>query len=160
MKKLFAVLLAAVMLCGMTGCGGSGADKLTITLNGTVVAKPITAEKLGAGYSVGNYILRYNGEPAAGVTFTERTAELAENKREIRSLVIGANSGAEDKTLSVDGITLGSTMSEVLYTFGEPSAREEGMWFYRENGKPEDENYLGLRFDDNEKVTWLYVRVE
>ena len=159
--KPICVLIAAAMSLTLTGCGGSGADKLTVRLNGTVVTKPITAEKLGDGYSVGNYILRYNGEPAAGVTFTEKTTELEnENKREIRSLVIGANSGAENDTLSVDGITLGSDMSEVIDTFGEPSAKEEKMWFYREKGKPEDENFLGIRFDDNEKVTWLYVRVE
>lgn len=159
-KKLIYVLLAAVVLFGLTGCGGSKADKLTVTLNGTVVTKPLTAEKLGEGYSVKNYLLYYNGEPVAGVTFTEKTVDREENKREIRSLVIGANSGAESNTLSVDGITLGSKMSEVLDTFGEPTAKEDGMWFYREKGKPENENYLGLRFDDNENVTWLYVRVE
>ena len=37
---------------------------------------------------------------------------------------------------------------------------EEGMWFYREKGKSEDDNFLGLRLDENDNVTWLYVRVE
>lgn len=161
-RKLISTLLTVVLLLGLTACSNDGltADKLTVTLNGTVVTKPLTAEKLGEGYTVGNYLLKYNGEPVAGVTYTEKTAVLEESKRVLRSLVIGANSGAENDTLSVDGITLGSKMSEVLEVFGEPSTREEGMWFYREKGKSEDENFLGLRFDDNDNVTWLYIRVE
>lgn len=161
-KRLISVLLAAAMLFGLTACSNDGltADKLTVALNGNVVTKPLTAEKLGEGYSVKNYLLYYNGDPAAGVTYTEKTADREENQRVLRSLVIGANSGAESAALSVDGITLGSKMSEVLDIFGEPSAKEEGMWFYREKGKPKDENFLGLKFDDNEKITWLYVRVE
>lgn len=159
-KKLFSVLLAAVMLLGLTGCGGLNSYRLTVTLNGTVVTKPLTAETLGEGYSVKNDLLYYNGEPVAGVTFTEKTADREENKREIRSLVIGVNSGAENDTLSVDGITLGSDMSEVLDTFGEPSLREAGKWFFSENGMPENEELLGVKFDDNKKVKWLYVRVE
>lgn len=155
-KPLF-VLLAAIMLCGLTGCSNNG---LTVALNGNVVSKPLTAEKLGEGYSVKNYLLYYNDEPVAGVTFTEKTVEREENKRVLRSLVIGANSGAENATLSVDGITLGSKMSEVLDTFGEPSSREAGKWFFSENCKPENEDFLAVKFDDNKNVTWLYVRVE
>lgn len=161
-RKLISALLTAVMLFGLTACSNDGltADKLTVTLNGNAVEKPLTAEKLGEGYTVKNYLLKYNGEPVAGVKYTEKTADLEESKRVLRSLVIGANSGAENDTLSVDGITLGSKRSEVLEVFGEPSAKEEGMWFYREKGKSEDDNFLGLRFDDNDNVTWLYVRVE
>lgn len=159
-KKFIYVLLAAVVLSGLTGCSGSNLDKLTVTLNGTVVTKPFTVENLGEGYSVKNYLLYYNGEPVAGVTFTEKTADREESKREISSLVIGAKSGVESNTLSVDGITLGSDMSEVLDTFGEPSLREAGRWFFSENGKPENEDFLEVKFDDNKKVTWLYVRVE
>ncbi len=161
-RKLIYALSAAVMLLGLTACSNDGltADKLTVTLNGNAVKKPLTAEKLGDGYTVENYLLKYNGEPVAGVTYTEKTAEREESKRELRSLVMGANSGAENDTLSVDGITLGSKMSEVLEVFGEPSSKEDEMWFYREKGKSEDDNFLGLRFDDNDNVTWLYVRVE
>ncbi|MDE7360503.1 MAG: hypothetical protein K2N38_01055 [Oscillospiraceae bacterium] len=159
-KKLSSVLLASVMLLDLTGCGGLNSYRLTVTLNGIVVTKPLTAETLGEGYSVKDYLLYYNGEPVAGVTFTEKTADREEDKREIRSLVIGVNSGAENDTLSVDGITLGSDMSEVLDTFGEPSLREAGKWFFSENGMPENEEFLGVKFDDNKKVTWLYVRVK
>ncbi len=161
-RKLIFTLLTVIMLFGLTACSNDGltAGKLTVTLNGNAVEKPLTAEKLGEGYTVENYALKYNGEPVAGVTYTEKTADLEESKRVLRSLVIGANSGAENDTLSVNGITLGSKMSEVLDTFGEPSAEEEGMWFYREMGKSEDDNFLGLRFDENDNVTWLYVRVE
>ncbi|MBD5129434.1 MAG: hypothetical protein HDT43_05870 [Ruminococcaceae bacterium] len=154
------VVFALLAMLLLTACSdGLTADKLTVAINGNTVTKPLTAEKLGAGYSVGSYLLKYNGEPVAGVTYTEKTAEREENKREIRSLVIGANSGAENAALSVDGITLGSDMSVVLEAFGEPSAKEEEIWFYREKGS-KDESFLGLKFDDNEKVTWLYVRVE
>lgn len=161
-RKLISALLAVIMLFGLTACSNDGltADKLTVTLNGNAVEKPLTAEKLGEGYTIENYLLKYNGEPVAGVTYTEKTADREESKRVLRSLVIGANSGAENDTLSVDGITLGSKISEVLEVFGEPSSKEEGMWFYREKGKSEDDNFLGLRFDDNDNVTWLYVRVE
>ena len=162
LAKPLSVLLAAIMLCGLTACSNDGltADKLTVTLNGNAVTKPLTAEKLGDGYSVKNYLLYYNDEPVAGVTFTEKTVEREENKRVLRSLVIGANSGAENATLSVDGITLGSKMSEVLDTFGEPSLREAGKWFFSENGKPENEDFLAVKFDDSNEVKWLYVRVE
>ncbi|MCM1166832.1 MAG: hypothetical protein NC299_02005 [Lachnospiraceae bacterium] len=159
-KRLFFALLSAAIIC-ISGCsGGLTADKLTITLNGETVSKPLTAEKLGEGYSVGNFLLKYDGEPVAGVTYTEKTADREESKRELRSLVVGANSGAEGCTLSVNGITLGSASSEALEAFGEPSAKEDGMWFYRERGKPEGESFLGMRFDDSDTVTWLYVRVD
>ncbi len=49
----------------------------------------------------------------------------------------------------------------MLKAFGEPQGREDdiNMWAYREDGQPEDESYLGISFDENDKVSWIGVRI-
>lgn len=157
MRKFLSIIPATVVVCGLTGCSNNDP---TVMLNGNVVSNSLTAEKLGEGYSVKEDLLYYDGEPVASVMFTEKTADRERNKQEIRSLAIGANSGVENNTLSIDEISLGSNMSEVVDTFGNPKLREAGRWFFSEDGNRWNDTFLEVKFDVNtRKVTWLKVYV-
>lgn len=158
--------LAAAVIAMPSGCITSedgptviiGEDGMTVLLNGKSVPNPATIEALGEGYSFDNPTLYYNGEVSAGVIFYEGSEQDDELKREIKWLTASQDFTA-DGALSVNGITLGSEQSEVLEIFGVPQGVEEDadMWFYRGENQPEDQDYLGFSFDENDKVSWIGV---
>ena len=158
--------LAAAVIAMPSGCITSedgptviiGEDGLTVLLNGKSVPNPATVELLGEGYTFDYPTLYYNGEASAGVIFDENSEQDDELKKEIKWLTASQGFTA-DGALSVNGIVLGSEQSEVLKAFGEPQGREDdlNMWAYREDDQPEDESYLGISFDENDKVSWIGV---
>lgn len=150
-------LLAAAVAAMPSGCISSE-DGPTVILNGKSVPNPATIEKLGEDYSFYYPELYYKGEVSAEVIFDENSEEDDELKKEIKWLIAERDCTAAD-ALSVNGITLGSERSEVLNTFGEPQSSDDdlNMWFYRGEDQPEDEDYLGFTFDENDKVSWIGV---
>lgn len=149
--------LTTAVIAMPSGCISSE-DGPTVFLNGKSVPNPATVEKLGEGYRFDYPALYYNGEVVAGVIFDENSEQDDELKKEIKWLT-ASQDFTSDGALSVNGITLGSEQSEVLKAFGEPQGREDdiNMWAYREDGQPEDESYLGISFDENDKVSWIGV---
>ena len=153
-------LLALALSVGIAGCKADNQDKLTVLLNGKSVPNPATVGTLGEDYSSDYPALYYKGDVSAGVIFDDKSEEDDELKKEIKWLTASQGFTA-DGALSVNGIVLGSEQSEVLKAFGEPQGREDdiNMWAYREDGQPEDESYLGISFDENDKVSWIGVRI-
>ncbi len=156
--SMIPLALAAAVMAIPSGCITSE-DGPTVMLNGKSVSNPATIEALGEGYSFDYPTLYYNGEASAVVIFDENSEQDGELKREIKWLMNGAQSGTPNDALSVNGINLGSGQSEVLEAFGEPSGREDDlkMWEYREDGQPEDESWLELEFNENDRVSWIGV---
>lgn len=163
LKKALCVLMALVVLFSLTACKKSGKpDKLTIKLNGVTVSAPLTVENLGSDYSVdrSSFAITYKGELVAGVIFDENSTESDNRKKKITRLLSITNGGT--KSVSVNGIVTGSAQSEVLKVIGEPWIKEEtlDMWVYHEDGKPENDNYLLVSFDNDNRVSQITVRPE
>lgn len=161
LKKALCAVMAVFMLFALTACkSGEKSDKLTIQLNGVTVSAPLTVEKLGSDYSVdrSGFAITYKGELVAGVIFDENSTESDNRKKKVTRLLSIANGGT--KSVSVNGIVTGSAQSEVLKAIGEPWKKEEtlDMWVYHEDGKPENENYLLISFDKDDKVSQITVR--
>lgn len=148
-------LLAAAVTAMPSGriCSEDGP---TVMLNGKSVPNPATIEKLGEDYSFYYPELYYKGEVSAEVIFDENSEQDDELKKEIKWL-IASQDFTDDDALSVNGITLGSEKSEVLKAFGEPSSSEDDMWSYCGEDQPENEDYLGFTFDENDTVSWIGV---
>lgn len=156
--------MAAVILFALTACksGGGKASDLDIKLNGVTVTAPLTVEKLGSYYSVenANLTINYKGEIIAGVIFDSGSTESDFRKKKIKTLLSLPDAGT--KSVSVNGIITGSTQSEVLKAIGKPTEKVEelAMWVYREDGKPHDDNYLLVSFDEDDKVLSFIVSPE
>ena len=166
-KKALCAVLAAFLLFTLTACKSvSKPNALTITLNGVTVSAPLTVEKLGSDYSV-----KFDPDIKIGeifykdqnlgllVTFDENTAEHDHRKKNIKTL--------NGRCVSVNGITYGSSKSEVINAIGSPTETEkmdggwwtEG-WLYRKGGKAKGERYLVVFFDKNEKISGMEVDLE
>lgn len=165
-KKALCVVMAITMLFALTACksGGVEVKELTVTLNGVPVSSPFTVEKLGSGYSVEfdpdikiGEIFYKNQNLAILVTFDENSAGIDYRKRNIKTL-----NGR--KNVSVNGISRGSTMSDVKNAIGPPTETEiinkAEYWLYLKGGKPNGERYLLIVFDKNDKVSYLEVDLE
>ena len=162
-KMTLCAVTAIVMLFALTACkSGEKSDKPTIQLNGVIVSAPLTVEKLGSDYSVdrSGFVITYKGELVAGVIFDEDSTESDHRKKKITSLLSIANGGT--KSVSVNGIVTGSAQSDVLNAIGEPWLKEEtlDMWVYHEDGKPDNDNYLLISFDKDNRVSQITVRPE
>ena len=162
LKKSLSAIAAAVMLLALTACEGGSekASDLDIKLNGVTVSAPFTVEKLGSDYSVGdaNFTIMCKNEIVAGVAFDKNSTESDYKKKRVSSLFSIADGGT--KSVSVNGIVTGSTQSEVLKAIGDPWKKEEEplcFWAYHEDGKPDDDNYLVIFFNDN-KVSSIVVK--
>ena len=160
LKRALCAIMAMVMLFALTACkSGGNSDKLVIKLNGVIISAPLTVEKLGSDYSVdkSGFAIMYKGEVVAGVIFDENSSESDHSKKKITRLLSIANGGT--KSVSVNGIVTGSAQSEVLNAVGEPWKKEEtlDMWVYHEDGKPENENYLLISFDKDNRVSQIIV---
>lgn len=164
MRKTISVILAVFMLFTLTACknGGGKPSDLDIKLNGVTVTAPLTVEKLGSDYTVenANLSINYKGELIAGVIFDKNSTESDYRKKKIKTLMSIVDGGT--KSVSVNGITTGSAQSEVIKAIGKPveKSKELAMWVYREDGKPHDENYLLITFDEDKKVLGLIVSPE
>ena len=167
-KKALCVVMALVMLFALSACksGGGEVKELTVTLNGVTVSAPFTVEKLGSDYSVkfdpdiniGEIF--YKGQNLALlVTFDENTAEYDHRKKNIKTL--------NGRSVSVNGITYGSSKSDVMNAIGSPTETEKmngGLWtegwLYRKGGKAKGERYLVVFFDKNDKISDMEVDLE
>lgn len=166
LKKVLCAVMAVVMLFALTACSSGGKVKeLTVTLNGVTVSAPITIEKLGSDYSVkfdpvtkiGEIF--YKDRVLALVTFDENTAEYDHRKKNIKTL--------NGRSISVNGITYGSSKADVKNAIGTPTETEkfdvgwwaEG-WLYRKGGKASGERYLVIFFDKNDKLSDMEVDLE
>ena len=162
LRKSLGVLLTVIMLFALTACKSGNANRLTVKLNGDTVPIPFTVEKLGSDYSVGNngLTIMYKGEVVAGAIYDSGSTESDYAKKKITMLLSIANGGT--KSVSVNGIVTGSTQSEVLNAVGEPWKKEEtlGMWIYHEDGKQENDNYLLISFDKDNRVSQISVKTE
>ena len=167
LKKAFCAIMATVMLFAFTACKSGGEVKeLTVTLNGVTVSAPLTVEKLVSDYSV-----KINSDTKIGeifykdqnlallVTFDENTAEYDYRKKNIKTL--------NGRSVSVNGITYGSSKSDVKNAIGSPTETEKmngGLWtegwLYRKGGKANDERYLVIFFDKNDKISNMEVDLE
>ena len=161
-RNALCAVMAIVMLFAFTACrsGGVKASELDVKLNGVSVSAPLTVEKLGSDYSMdkSGFAITYKGELVAGVIFDENSTESDNRKKKITGLLTIANGGT--KSVSVNGIVTGSAQSEVLKAIGEPWKKEEtlDMWVYHEDGKPENDNYLLISFDKDNRVSQITVR--
>ncbi|MCH5206102.1 MAG: hypothetical protein J1F09_04055 [Oscillospiraceae bacterium] len=137
----------------------------TICFNGTPIQIPLTVESLGKEYQ-----LKYDSKVAfinqkkdkvALIVFDKDTAETKDELKPISA--IGVHNVSDElkynNALSVNGIRLGSTRDEARRAFGEPPYDESGrIWAYFEDGKTEDDDFMTLWFDDNDKVSWISFR--
>ena len=137
----------------------------TICFNGTPIQIPLTVESLGKEYQ-----LKYDSKVAfinqkkdkvALIVFDKDTVETKDELKPISA--IGVDNVSDElkynNALSVNGIRLGSTKDEARRAFGEPPYDESGrVWAYFEDGKTEDDNFMTLWFDDNDKVSWISFR--
>lgn len=166
LKKVLCAVMAIVMLFALTACKSGGEVKdLTVTLNGVTVSAPFTVENLGSDYSVKIISGTKIGEVfykdqnlALLVTFDENTAEYDYRKKNIKTF--------NGRCVSVNGITYGSSKSDVKNAIGPPTETEkmkgwwtEG-WLYRKDGKAKGERYLVIFFDKNDKISDLEVDIE
>ena len=157
--KLFVVLLAAVLLCGLTGCDsnisvldgssivfepvpvpedGWTAESLakTIRINGKELPEPFTAKNLGSGYKIGatstnggGGYLRYKNRDIAFVAFSD-DAEGNKNGREIKHMALNDPSAAG--MITFNGIGLGSSIDEVKNNLGDfidPFSENVGFYY-------------------------------
>ena len=137
----------------------------TICFNGTPIQIPLTVESLGKEYQ-----LKYDSkvpfimqkrDKVAMIHFDENSTEKKNTLKPI-TLINSSNVSDELKynnALSVNGIRLGSTRDEARIAFGEPPYDESGIvWVYFEDGKTEDDNFMTLWFDNNDKVSWICFR--
>lgn len=156
MKKLLAFVLAAFLACGLCGCA-KDSSKLNVKLNGVKVESPLTVEKLGGDYWLNaGFLLYYKDELVAGLTFDEMPGS---SNKPIKSIVVTSPGNKNFEFLSVNGISLGSSSIDVLNTFGEPADKnDEAGWMYREDEKSENDYYLAINFDENEKVSQICVQ--
>lgn len=165
-KKALCVIMAAVMLFALTACksGGGEVKELTVTLNGVTVSAPLTVEKLGSDYSVKfdpdikiGVIFYKDQNLAILVTFDENTTEYDYRKKNIKTI-----NGR--KNVSVNGITRGSSKSDVKNAIGSPTETEiiqkAEYWIYLKDGKAKGERYLLIMFDKNDKVSDMEVDLE
>lgn len=169
LKKALCVVMVITMLFALTACksGGGEVKELTVTLNGVTVSAPLTVEKLGSDYSVKfdpdikiGEIFYKDQNLALLVTFDENTTENDYRKKNIKTL-------NRRKNVSVNGITRGSSKSDVKNAIGSPTETEKikgGLWteswLYFKGGKAKGERYLLIMFDKNDKVSNLEVDLE
>lgn len=169
LKKALCAVMALIMLFALTACKGEGGEvkELTITLNGVTVSAPFTVEMLGSDYSVKydtvtkiGQIFYKDQNLAVLVTFDENTSESDFRKKNIKTI-----NGREN--VSINGITKGSSKSDVKSAIGSPTDTEkfdEGLWaegwLYCKGGKKNGETYLYIMFDKNDKVSYQEVDLE
>lgn len=152
------------MLLALTACKSSvKSSELEVKLNGVTVSALSTVEMLGSDFSVNlntdtiGYIF-YREQPIALVALDENSAESDISKRKILEL--------SGKGVSVNGITVGSSKSDVKKSIGSPTEKhnieEVGMeiWYYSDDGRADDENYLMITFDKNGQVHFFDVAFE
>lgn len=159
-------MAAVLMMFSLTACksGGGKPSGLEIKINGVAVTAPFTVENLGSDFSIGaaNLAITHKGELIAGVIFDKNSTETDYSKKKITRLLAMPDAGT--KSVSVNGIFIGSTQSEVLKAIGKPSEKVKEadwvFWVYHEDGKPHDDNYLVIEFDKDDKVVSLYVSPE
>ena len=176
LKRTFCAVMAIVMLFTLTACGESKVYQLTIKIDDRPVTLPFTVEQLGNGYSVYGYYERPDGMIGGDIIYKSIEPPITEivvqfvcdreeskseyGKQEIKSL------HSTGKNLSVNGVTEGSTKSDVLETFGEPNEKntsDDGtteLWYYCDNGKKRDDYYLRIGIDENDTVCSIDVVLE
>lgn len=80
---------------------------------------------------------------------------------EVKELTVTLNGR---KNVSVNGITHGSSKSDVKNAIGSPTETEiiqkSEYWIYLKGGKAKGERYLLIMFDKNDKVSDLEVDLE
>lgn len=166
LKKALCVVMVITMLFVLTACksGGGEVKELTVTLNGVTVSAPLTVEKMGSDYSVKfdpdikiGEIFYKDQNLALLVTFDENTAEYDYRKKNIKTI-----NGR--KNVSVNGISRGSSKSDVKNAIGSPTETEiiqkAEYWLYRKGRNAKGERYLLIMFDKNDKVSYLEVDLE
>ena len=160
LKKALCAVMAIVMLFALTACKSGGEVKeLTVTLNGVTVSASSTLEMLGGDYSVKFDSITdigeifYKDQFLALVTFDENTAEYDTRKKKIKTL--------NGKSVSVNGITVGSSKSDVKNAIGSPTDAEKMDVLWAEGWRYcKDERYLLILFDKNDKVSLIEVDLE
>ena len=175
LKKALCAVMAIVMLFALTACGKSKVYQLTIKIDDRPVTLPFTVEQLGNEYSVYGYYERPDGMISGDIIYRsiippkteivvqficDKQADSDYGKQKIKALY------SMHKWFSVNGITVGSSMSDVLETFGEPTGKRNfndevaEVWFYCEDGKQEDDYYLRISFDEDDMVLVIGVVLE
>lgn len=159
-RNAICAVMAAVMLFALTACEENNrAIKLTVMLNGVNVKAPLTVENLGDDFSLVDGFISYKDDLVAAPTFDEDTRESDDRKKKI-TLLSGLG-----KSLSVNGITEGSTKSEVRKANGEPAEKSTSeqnteTWTYLSDRAPEGIYYLEIQFDDNDRVCHMDIAFE
>lgn len=152
--KPISVLLAALLLCGTTGCNGDNkpdsitdspsevfdpvpvpedgwtAESLskTIRINGKALPEPFTCEGLGDGYKLKNdngyMFLYFNNKYAAQVRFKDQSRDV-DNSKEMDMIAV-SNDRCKDKSfVAINGIHIGSTRAEAESALGKPTVEYE-----------------------------------
>ncbi len=181
--KKYAVLIVAVLLCNLlTGCksevktnpvsssityeiqsipeGGWTVQELakTIRINGNTIENPFTVDNLGEKYSfVGDSTcVEYNGIMSFVVAFTDESVDGNDRLKEVKKIGTVEDYMDEEFTnaLTINGIGLGASREEAELAFGEPSIVDGMSYKYCEN--MEDEHFLLIWFDDNEKIKNMF----
>lgn len=95
-------------------------------------------------------------EFVAQVIFDEKVTDSVHIKQKIKALYSMHN------WFSINGITAGSSKSEVQKTFGKRKVNDDTieMWYYCEDGKQEDDYYLRIAFDEDDTIYAIGVRLE
>lgn len=168
LKRVLCVVMAFTMLFALTACKSGAADlkELTVSFDGITISAPFTVDNFGSDYSV-----EYDPEIKIGkvfykdknlgllVTFSENTTEYDYRKKNIKTL--------SGKNVSVNGITCGSSKSEIKKAIGSPTETEKlgaglwtELWSYCKGGKKNCDRYLLIMLDKNDKAFDLEVDLE
>lgn len=168
LKRVLCAVMSLTTLFALTACKSGDAEvkELTVAFNGITISTPCTVESFGSDYSV-----EYDPEIKIGkvyykdknlgllVTFTENTAEYDYRKKNIKTL--------SGKNVSINGITYGSSKSEVKKAIGSPTETEKldagfwtEFWSYNKGGKKNGDRYLLIMFDKNGKAFDMEVDLE
>ena len=182
--KPFALLLAAVMLLGLSGCsknetsqedfepvpvpeGGWTVERLskTIRINGEPLPEPFTVDNLGEKYSFepssisDSGTLKFEKKDIAVIVFDDESENPDDLQKDIIKFAFNTSGNMDVKEIYVNGITLGSSAVEAIKAFGEPSEKtSQNVWVYYENGKSADDNIIVLWLDDENNISWISIR--
>ena len=165
LKRALCAIMAIVMLCALTACKKDSvkSSDLEVKINGITVSASFTVEMLGSDYSVKpdtdtvGYIV-YEEQSIAMVAFDENSAVDDLRKKAIKEVA--------GRGVSVNGITPGASRSDVNKAIGSPTEKHSierldmEVWYYREDGRSDDENYLMITFDANGEIYLIDVAFE
>lgn len=191
--KLFSVLLAAVLLCGMTGCDGNRefgtvSDKSsvvfepvsvpeggwtietvarTVCIDGKPIEYPFTIGGLGKEFTINKNdtqilesgaagtVLYKDGIPILNVEFQNITGYNQINSAKpsgFSSYYKDRNSIEKNvhKIVSINGIQLGASKSDIESAFGQPESVSDRILSYKD--KNTDKTCVGFWLNDNDEL--------